>query len=262
MKRYRLLATVILATTLAAVTSCQKYDQFEQTVSDMEDRLSRLEQRVTALEDFCKQLNSNIGVLEASVEVLQGRDYVTAVQEIYENDEVVGYEISFYKAGKRTIYNGKDGEDGATGSTPSIGIERNEDGTYYWTLDGEPILGSDGRPFQAGGQSGITPELKIVNGCWYVRYGYGDWVYYGQATGDKGEKGDKGDTGAQGEKGEKGDKGDKGDQGETGPQGEQGEKGDKGDPGDKGDKGDQGETGPQGEQGEKGDKGDPGDKGD
>ena len=190
MKRYRLLATAILAIAVAFVPSCQKYDELTQDYSELDQRVTNLEGRVTALETLCGKLNGNIGVLQSAVDVLQGRDYVTAVKELVEGGKVVGYEITFYNSGVRRIYNGKDGLDGkdgkdgvdgapgqdgaagpagADGHTPAIGITSAPDGSYYWTLDGEPILGSDGNPFKAGGQNGLTPELKIDNGYWYVR---------------------------------------------------------------------------------------------
>ena len=72
---------------------------------------------------------------------------------------------------------------------PMIGIVPGEGGAYYWTLDGEIIKDNAGNPFSAGGQNGLTPELKIEDGYWYVRYGSGPWTKYGKATGDAGANG-------------------------------------------------------------------------
>ena len=79
------------------------------------------------------------------------------------------------------------GDPGA--DAPMIGIVPGEGGAYYWTLGGEVILDNAGQPFAAGGQNGITPELKIEDGYWYVRYGTGQWTKYGKATGDPGTNG-------------------------------------------------------------------------
>lgn len=72
---------------------------------------------------------------------------------------------------------------------PMIGIVPGEGGAYYWTLDGEIILDNAGMPFAAGGQNGLTPELKIEDGYWYVRYGTGEWRKYEKATGENGADG-------------------------------------------------------------------------
>ena len=130
----------------------------------------------------------------------------------------------------------------SVGTAPQIGIRIDENtGAYYWTLDGELMKDQFGNPVVAGGQNGLTPELKIEDGYWWVRYGTGEWKKYGQATGDKGDKGDQGD---------KGDKGDKGDQGEQGEQGEQGPAGPTGPTGPAGPEGPQGPAGSSGSGGD------------
>ena len=158
-------------------------------MQDYESRLKELE-RITA------QQNTNIGSLQTIVTALQDKDYVTSVAPINEGDKVVGYTITFSKSGAVTIYNGKDGY------VPVMGVKQDEsDGQWYWTVDGEWLRDSDGDKVRASaadgedgqpgapGQSGVTPQLKIVDGYWYVSYDGGKtWEEetLGQATGDKG----------------------------------------------------------------------------
>ena len=64
------------------------------------------------------------------------------------------------------IYNGKDGTDGVDGNTPVIGVKKDGDGIYYWTLDGEFII-VDGQKIKAqgtdgsDGADGVTPKSKF-----------------------------------------------------------------------------------------------------
>ena len=172
-----------------------------QGVSDLESKVSSLESRVSKLETLCSEMNTNISSLQTIVAALQQNDYVTSVSSIEG-----GYAIAFAKNGTINIYNGQDGQDGAPGqdgSTPTIGVAQDTDGYYYWTLNGEWLLdsagnkviaqGVNGQDGQDGapGQDGVTPQLKIEDGNWYVSVDSGaTWALLGQATGDKGDQGD------------------------------------------------------------------------
>lgn len=103
------------------------------------------------------------------------------------------------------------GEDGQDGKTPIIGAEKDTDGVYYWTVDGEWLTDSEGNKIKAqgstsqegtdgeDGKDGITPQLKIENGKWYVSYDEGNtWTELGQATGEDGQDGNDGDPGKDG----------------------------------------------------------------
>ena len=232
----KILLSVVLATTLA-LTSCQfddsdiwgKLDEYGQSIKDHE-------QRILALEELCKQMNTNIKALQALVDALEKRDYVTNVSEVRSNGEIIGYTISFAYSDTITIYHGKDGKDGVNGGdgkdgyTPQIGVMKDTDGIYYWTLNGEWLLdakgnkikavgtdgtnGSDGKDGQGGtdgkdGADGVTPQLKIENDYWYVSYDNGaTWVQLGKATGEDGKDGQDGNDGADGSDGADGEDGD------------------------------------------------------
>lgn len=120
---------------------------------------------------------------------------------------------------------------GPAGDTPIIGIKKDTSNNhYYWTVSinektewifddsgqrvlAEGLTGATGAPGIPGedGKDGITPQLKIEDGYWFVSYDKNDppksWIKLGQAKGDKGDKGNTGATGAQGPQGPKGDSG-------------------------------------------------------
>ena len=91
----------ILCTALMLATSCERYE-------DILDRLNSLEQRVEELENQCRRLNSNVDALQTVLSAVQQNDYVTEVMKIMEDGAVVGYSITFAKAGTITIYHGED----------------------------------------------------------------------------------------------------------------------------------------------------------
>ena len=193
----------------AVFTACE-YDD-----SDVLNRLGLLENRVAKLEKLCKENNTNIASLQAIVEVLNSQDYVVSVSPISYGGVEVGYTITFAVHEPITIYHGQDGVDA---SAPIIGAKE-EDGVYYWTIDGEWLLdengnklrvsgqngangtngedGEDGQDGQNGvnGEDGVTPQLKIENDYWWISYDNGaTWTQLEKATGEDGAKGDTGDS--------------------------------------------------------------------
>ncbi len=225
-KFFMLLAVVML------FTAC--HDKLWDSIED-------LDSRVTKLEELCKEMNTNISALQTIVEVIQENDFITGIVPIEKGGEVIGYTIMFGKHEPITIYNGEDGKDGQNGSAtaPIIGVAKDADGIYYWTLNGEWLLddegnklpvsgkngndgvdgeegkdgqnGQDGKP-GADGKDGVTPQLKIENGYWYVSYDNGiTWVELGKAVGENGKDGANGTDGKDGQDGKPGADGKNGD---------------------------------------------------
>ena len=230
----KLLTYLLTATMLFAVSCAEDFDD-----SQIWDKLNSLENRVAALEQLCKQMNTNISSLQTVVNALQNNDYVTNIAPITEDGKVIGYTITFSKSGAVTIYHGKDGKDGANGAdgadgadgkdgkdgyTPVIGVAKDSDGIYYWTLDGDWLLDKDGNKVKAegvdgkngqdgvngadgqdgaNGKDGIIPKLKIENGYWHISYDDGaTWTELGKATGEDGADGKDGQDGADGKDGD------------------------------------------------------------
>lgn len=230
------------------LVACEAFEKYDDT--ELRNEVTDLANRVAKLEQLCQQLNTNIGSLQTIVTALEQNDFITSVSPINEGGKVIGYTITFAKNGSITIYHGedgKDGQDGANGNdgvngadgkdgaTPQIGVKQDDDGVYYWTLNGEWLTdengnkikaeGSDGKDGQDGtngsdgangndgqdgtngsdgqdgkdGKDGITPQLKIEDEYWYVSYDNGaTWTKLGKATGEDGKDGADG-TGAAGD---------------------------------------------------------------
>ena len=152
-----------------------------------------------ALQRLCNETNTNLSALQTIVTALQNNDNITSVDPLTENGKVVGYTIKFAKSNPIVIYNGKDGADGVDGNTPVIGVKKDTDGIYYWTLDGEFIVvdgqkikaqGTDGNN-GADGSDGVTPKLEIQEGYWWISYDNGtNWTQLGKATGEDGKDAD------------------------------------------------------------------------
>ena len=169
--------------------------------------LNDLENRVAKLEELCKQMNTNISSLQKIVEALQDNLSISKVEQISD-----GYIIHFSDGSTATIKNGKNSED-----APIIGVKKDTDGIYYWTLDGEWLTdekgnkvkaqGTDGKDGVDGedgtnGKDGITPQLKIENGRWMLSMDNGKtWTDIGQATGADGTDGEDGVDGKDGTNG-------------------------------------------------------------
>ena len=184
------LVCYLAATAMLLLSGCNKYDELSCRVDD-------LEQRVSALEELCKRMNTNISALQGMVNALEQNDYVTDVTPVTQDGRIVGYTINFTKSQPVTIYHGTDGENGdkgADGKTPQIGVRQDSDGVYYWTVDGNWLLDGDGRKVKAQGNDGdkgndgITPQFKIEDEYWYVSYDNGtSWNKLGKAAGEQGD---------------------------------------------------------------------------
>ena len=175
---------------VVALTSC-KYDD-----DDLWNSVHGLENRVAKLEELCKQMNTNISSLQTIVTALQNNVYVTGTTPLMKDGKEIGYTITFSKGNPITIYHGKDGQDGEDGTTPTIGVKKDTDGVYYWTLNGEFIVVDGGKIKAEGkdgtnGTNGTTPQFKIENDYWFVSYDNGaNWTQLGKATGEDGIGGD------------------------------------------------------------------------
>lgn len=147
--------------TALAILSVSVTSYYDDT--GLREQLADHEQRIQTLEKLCRQMNTNITSLQAIVDALQQNDYIKSVTPVQEGSEVIGYTIEFVKNGSITIYHGKNGQNGADGQdgapgqdglTPVIGVQKDADGKYYWTLDGEWLLDAAGNKVPTTGENG------------------------------------------------------------------------------------------------------------
>lgn len=138
---------------------------------DLKDRVDVLEQKVSALES---KVNQNVNSINALVDAAKKAVTITKVETLTD-----GYKIYFSDGTISTIsngVNGKDGKDGIDGKdavAPVIGIKE-EEGVYYWTIDGEFVL-NNGQKVPVTGKDGLTPQFKIQDGKWYVSFDGNTW---------------------------------------------------------------------------------------
>lgn len=204
----KLVLFAILA--LSLVVSCSKFDD-----SAIWDKLNKHETRIAYLEEVCKKMNGDIVNLQTIVTALESNDCVIGVTPLATED---GYAITFKSGKSIVIYNGKDGQNGSNGIdgkdavTPVVSVMKDDDGFYYWTVNGEWLI-VDGQKVKASavdgkngsngingtngtnGENGVTPKFKIENDYWYVSYDNGkNWEELGKAKGDDGLAGENGDS--------------------------------------------------------------------
>ncbi len=118
--------------------------------------------------DLEARYNEDISSLHSIITALQDNDYITSVTPIKEGGVEIGYKITFAKGNPIEIYHGNDG------NTPVIGVKKGADGVYYWTLNGDWLLDSNGNTIKA---EGVTPQLKIEGDSWFVSYDNGaNWT--------------------------------------------------------------------------------------
>ncbi len=148
--------------------------------SALRNDIDSLKDRVTKLENICKDINSDIASLNEVVAALRNGTTIESVTEI-EN----GYTIKFTNGESITIHNGEKGDtgapgadgengaDGEDGNTPVIGVKQ-DNGVYYWTVDGEWLTDENGNKIKAEGQDGAAagdatvPQLKAEEGFWWI----------------------------------------------------------------------------------------------
>ena len=154
--------------------ACSKYDD-----SALNDRLAKLEQRVGAIEEKVKVANEDIKTLKSLVSAsTQGK----TITEVKKTDE--GYDLIF---SDKQVISIKHGRNGADGHSPKISVAQ-ENGVYYWQLDGQWLLDEQNKkvrvsgetgpqgPQGVAGQDGKTPKLRINAGKWEVSYDNSTWT--------------------------------------------------------------------------------------
>ena len=183
--------------------ACSKYDD-----SALNDRIAKLEQRVGAIEEKVRVANEDIKTLKSLVSAsTQGK----TITEVKKTDE--GYDLIF---SDKQVISIKHGRNGADGHSPKISVAQ-DNGVYYWQLDGQWLLDAQGQKVRVSGETGPQGPQGVPGKDGAVG-----------PQGPQGPKGQDGAASAQGTPGQAGPQGPRGDKGETGPQGVAGPRGEQG----------------------------------
>lgn len=126
----------------SVMTGCNNDD-----IDELRAKTNELDERVTALEDMQKTLWDNIQALQEIINDASF-DYVTSVTALSDGS---GYQLTFKRSASIFIKHGKQGEQG---DVPNLGAKQDEDGEYYWTLNGEFLLSVDGSKLPVRGEKG------------------------------------------------------------------------------------------------------------
>ena len=156
--KHRFLLYILLAL-LPVVSSCHK---------EIWNKLKDHEARIARLEALCNQYNTTINSLQVLLSSMQSNNWIKDVIPVSENGLTIGYVITFMHGDPITIYNGQNGQDGRT---PIIGVKQDVDGIWYWTLDDDWLLNTEGKKVPAQAQ---VPKLKIEEDFWWVSYDNGN----------------------------------------------------------------------------------------
>ncbi|MBR0300301.1 MAG: metallophosphoesterase [Bacteroidales bacterium] len=151
---------------VASVAACSEYDD-----SSLRDEIESLKDRVSALEKDVAAINGDVEALQKTLKAITDQDVVTNIRSIVENGQS-GWEITYRDNGTVKIFLSREG------IAPRVGVTT-VNGVLCWTVDGEVLKDSAGKPVSATGpkgETGTTPQFKIEDGYWYVSYEDGKWV--------------------------------------------------------------------------------------
>ena len=241
MKKLHLL---LLGLTICLFSAC--HDKLWDAIDDLDVRVARLEELCKEMNTNIVSIQTIVNVVQSGdyitgvTEIKKDGEVIGYTITFANHDPITIYHGQDGK-------DGQGGQNGSA-NAPVIGVAQDTDGLYYWTLNGEWLLddngnklpvsgkdgqngtngtngsngqdGADGKDGQDGedgkdgadgqnGKDGITPQLKIEEGYWYISYDNGaTWTQLGKATGEDGKDGQNGSNGTDGKDGKDGQDGD------------------------------------------------------
>ena len=118
------------------------------------------------LDSFCEIMNANIASLQAIVEAFEEDDYVASFEETKNSmpEDYVTYSVRFNAGPSAEIWCRKDGNDSK--GVPQISAAQDENGKWYWTLDGKWLsIGGSTVPVLEGDDA---PRICAEDGRWMI----------------------------------------------------------------------------------------------
>lgn len=161
MKRF---LTYVFAVLLA--TACYNDEELKSRIDDVDQRLTQVETLVSSL-------NTSLSKLQ---QLIDGKLFISGIENKQDGTHVISFVNAVGELSTITL---------SDGQSPNISVKQAPDGKWYWTVNGEWLLDSEGKTVPVTGERGVTPSMKIEDGKWYVSYDNGiSYIECGQATGD------------------------------------------------------------------------------
>lgn len=163
MNKKSIIKLMVLPIALMAA-ACTDY---QADIDELNNRVDGIDTRLSSLETQVSTINNNIIAIQTIINSQRGAIYITKVTQTAN-----GYELTLSNGTIVNIPKSGTGQDGQDGHTPQINVRQDSDGNWYWTVDGNWLLDSNGNKVRANGIDGAKGE-----------------------KGDQGEKGEKGEDG-------------------------------------------------------------------
>lgn len=142
---------IIALIVLLSFSSCEKYNYTDQ--------LQGLGSRVEILEQQLFDINKDITALHYLIVAIEERGFIT---EVIHNDDGT-YTLTLNDGNTVTLRDGKQGQDGLDGRDGkemdyTVSAAKAADGVWYWTVNGQWLLDSNGDKVRASGTDGKNGE--------------------------------------------------------------------------------------------------------
>lgn len=118
------------------------------------------------IDSFCEIMNTNIASLQTTLEAFEGDDYVASFEETKNSmpEDYATYSVRFNAGTSAEIWCRKDGNDSK--GVPQISAAQDENGKWYWTLDGKWLsIGGSTVPVLEGDDA---PRICAEDGRWMI----------------------------------------------------------------------------------------------
>lgn len=162
--RNKTLTVISLSLLMAGVCSCGSYDDSLQ-----QEKLDALEDRFAKIEQECSTVNSQIDAFQTVIDAIRKNWFVTLLEPTSN-----GYDV-YFSNGQRVSF-----DSGVSEDAPVIGVRKDDDGIYWWTINGELLRDSEGNMVAANSEAvisgaaiSVTPLVKAEDGIWYISYDNG-----------------------------------------------------------------------------------------